>query len=163
MAIRNIVEVLDFAPKHWSASTRLIALIIADHVDIEQKCWPSLRRLQERSGLSRRQVQRILIELEASGAIERVKRYENNRQTSNLYLWKSEAFFESDAIVKLLRSDMDDMGGSDMDVTLRSDASDTLRSDMDGAQNPQKKPSKETSAINPKRKLSTDRIQDASA
>lgn len=88
MSIRAMVSVFDFAPPHWDTSTRLVALVIADHVDDSTgECWPSVARIAYRAGLSPRQVRRILVRLENENVIQRIIRYENNRQTSNRYLW----------------------------------------------------------------------------
>jgi len=108
MSIRAMVSVFDFAPNHWDTSTRLVALVIADHVnDSTGECHPSVSRIAYRSGLSARQVRRILARLENENVIQRITRFENNRQTSNNYLWTN--------LVDLpIRGDIDDRGESDM-------------------------------------------------
>ena len=88
MSIRAMVTVFDFAPAHWDSATRLVALIIADHVnDSTGECHPSIGRVAYRAGLSTRQVRRIIARLEQDNVVKRLSRFENNRQTSNLYLW----------------------------------------------------------------------------
>lgn len=117
MSIRAMVSVMDFAPAHWDSSTRLVAIIIADHVnDSTGECHPSIGRVAYRSGLSTRQVRRIMARLENENVIERKSRFENNRQTSNLYLWTNL---------------VDIPVGGDTHVRGRGDTHDTLRGDTD--------------------------------
>lgn len=64
MSVKHIGLVLDNldAPP----AVKLIAIILADHADGEGLCWPSYRKIAERSGMSERMVRRhikTLIEL----------------------------------------------------------------------------------------------------
>lgn len=138
MSIRAMVSVFDFAPEHWDTSTRLVALILADHVnDSTGECHPSIGRVAYRSGLSTRQVRRIIAKLEADNVVERVKRYENNRQTSNTYLWKN-------LVDIAVRGDTHDRGRGDTHVSLRGDIGDRDGGDIYVIQNHHRNTSKET-------------------
>ncbi len=61
LSVRHIGLVLDHleAP----APVKLVALILADHCDADGFCWPSYRRIAERSCLSERSVRRHVHEL----------------------------------------------------------------------------------------------------
>ena len=83
MSIRAMVTVLDHAPDQWSSGKRLVAIVIADHVDADGVCWPSVNRIAKRAGMSRRQVQTYLKELVSDGVIERLHRTND----SNWYRW----------------------------------------------------------------------------
>ena len=65
MSVRHIGLVLDHleAP----APVKLVALVLADHCDSDGFCWPSYRRLAERSCLSERSVRRHVAGLIAAG------------------------------------------------------------------------------------------------
>lgn len=138
MSIRAMVSVFDFAPLEWDASTRLVALIIADHVnDSTGECHPSIGRVAYRSGLSTRQVRRIIARLEADNVVKRITRFENNRQTSNSYLWTN--------LVDLPdRADTHDRGRADTHVTLRGVTGVRDGGDTHVRQNPNRNTSKET-------------------
>lgn len=133
-----MAQVFDFAPKEWSSAERLVALVIADHVgDSTGECWPSVQRISERSGITARQVQRIVNKLETYGCIERRARFDNNRQTTNIYLWR-------------------DLWTIQVNVTLEGDTPDTPRDgiqdtpegDAHVVQNPNK-----NHKLNPQRNL----------
>lgn len=61
-----------------TALQRLVLLALADHADRENKCWPSQKRLAERTSLSERSVRKILKELEEAGRIVRQRRDRND-------------------------------------------------------------------------------------
>ena len=130
MSIRAMVSVFDFAPLEWDTSTRLVALVLADHVnDSTGECHPSIGRVAYRSGLSTRQVRRIIARLEADNVIKRITRYENNRQTSNTYVWTN--------LVDIpLGGDTHDRGRGDAHDTLRGDTHVRDGGDTDVIQNP---------------------------
>ena len=129
MSIRAMVSVFDFAPAHWDTSTRLIALILADHVnDATGECHPSIARVAYRSGLSTRQVRRIIAKLEAENVIQRKSRFDNNRQTSNLYLWTNLVDLPS-------RADTHVMGRADTHVLPDPDTHDRDGADTHVIQN----------------------------
>jgi len=110
MSIRAMAQVLDFAPEHWTPSTRLVALIIADHVnDSEGSCFPSLKLIAKRSGMSHRQCQRAIALMELDGWVERQIRFDGARQTSNLYLW-------TNPVEKAVRGVIGDIGEGDTGV-----------------------------------------------
>lgn len=133
-----MVTVFDFAPAHWDSATRLVALIIADHVnDSTGECHPSIGRVAYRAGLSTRQVRRIIARLEQDNVVKRMPRFENNRQTSNVYLWTNPVDIR-------IGGDTHDMGRGDMDVTLRAVTHDRDGGDINVRQNPNRNTSKET-------------------
>lgn len=110
MSIRAMAQVLDFAPDHWTPSVRLVAIIIADHVnDSEGSCFPSLKLIARRSGMSQRQCQRSISQMEADGWVTRQVRFDGARQTSNLYLW-------TNPVEIAVRGVIGDMGEGDMGV-----------------------------------------------
>lgn len=122
MSIRAMAQVFDFAPQTWTSAERLVALVIADHVgDSTGECWPSVQRISERSGITPRQVQRIVTRLEAYGVIERRARFENNRQTTNVYVWHNlyaltENVAVGDDIAATPRGDVQDTPGGGLHV-----------------------------------------------
>ena len=84
--IQAIALVLDFAPAHWTSSTRMVAIALADYANTDTgHCWPSLANLSRRSGVSVRQVQRCLREIENDGWIERT---DTHRLGTNLWTWR---------------------------------------------------------------------------
>ena len=89
MSIHAITMVLDFAPEHWIPATRMVALALADRVNQDGICWPSVADLQRRSGLSKRWVQYQLRIIEQDGWIERVGQGSNRcgQPVSNVWRW----------------------------------------------------------------------------
>jgi hypothetical protein len=71
LSVRHIGLVLDHleAP----APVKLVALILADHCDADGFCWPSYRRIAERSCLSERSVRRHVHDLIRSGVVTKVR------------------------------------------------------------------------------------------
>jgi len=66
-AMRSAWDVPDLTPPQ-----RLVALCLGDHADRNgRSCFPSLARIAERTGLSRRTIQRAVDALEAVGFVER--------------------------------------------------------------------------------------------
>jgi len=138
MSIRAMVTVFDFAPPHWDSATRLVALIIADHVnDSTGECHPSIGRVAYRAGLSTRQVRRIIARLEQDNVVKRLSRFENNRQTSNLYLW-------TNPVDVSLGGDAHDRGRGDVSVRDRGDTGDRVGGDVHVIQNHHRNTTKET-------------------
>jgi hypothetical protein len=85
--IQAIALVLDFAPAHWSPSTRMVAIALADYANTDSGlCWPSISSLSRRAGVSGRQVQRCLREIEADGWIERTCGV--HKVGTNLWTWR---------------------------------------------------------------------------
>jgi hypothetical protein len=72
VSIQAIVAVLDFAPDHWSSGVRMVAIAMADRVNMDEggSCWPSIADIGRRTGLDRRTVQRHLRTLEDEGWIQ---------------------------------------------------------------------------------------------
>jgi len=71
MSVRHIGLVLD----HLSAPApvKLVALILADHADSDGVCWPSYRRIAERSCLSERTVRRHVHYLIDRGIVRKLR------------------------------------------------------------------------------------------
>jgi DNA-binding transcriptional ArsR family regulator len=69
-----------------SPTQKLVLLALAEHANDGYACWPSIHRLQERTGLSRRGVQKALRELEQRGLVsaERGGGRSANRYALNL-------------------------------------------------------------------------------
>lgn len=68
MSVSVLTEV--WASSLPSATHKLVLLAFADHVNREGRCWPSMRRIAWKTGLSRRQTRRIVQDLITSGALE---------------------------------------------------------------------------------------------
>ena len=86
--IQCIATVLDFAPPHWHAGTRMVALALADRVNGDWQAWPSIADLSRRTGLSARAVQRYLRVLEDEGVISNHgQRVIDGNAVSNLWTW----------------------------------------------------------------------------
>ena len=86
--IQAIALVLDFAPAHWSSSTRMVAVALGDYVNTDSSyAWPSVANLARRSGISTRQVQRCLRQIERDGWIERATG-DNHRLGTTLWIWR---------------------------------------------------------------------------
>jgi DNA-binding IclR family transcriptional regulator len=85
--IQAIALVLDFAPPHWSPSTRMVAVALADYANTDNgHAWPSVANVARRSGLSTRQVQRCLRQIEKDGWIERQP--DIHRLGTTLWIWR---------------------------------------------------------------------------
>jgi hypothetical protein len=70
------IEVMNWAWQQETptASSKLVLLSLADHANSDGYCWPSMKRVAELSGLSVRQVSRIITELEALGLVSKAAR-----------------------------------------------------------------------------------------
>lgn len=88
--IRAVSAVLDFAPDHWTPAVRIVALALADRVNHEHQCWPSIADVCRRTGLSERSVQMHLRQLEREGVVDRVGQRSNGcgQPVSNLWIWR---------------------------------------------------------------------------
>lgn len=66
VALLNLVWLVKVGPGHGlGLSHKLVLLSLADHANQEtSKCWPSVPRMARRTGVSKRQVQRCIKELE---------------------------------------------------------------------------------------------------
>jgi hypothetical protein len=71
LSVRHIGLVLDHLQA--SAPVKLVALILADHCDADGFCWPSYRRIAERSCLAERTVRRHVHELMDAGVVTKVR------------------------------------------------------------------------------------------
>ena len=65
------------------ANRKLLLLAIADHADDQGWCWPSKKRLSEKTGFKKTGLQAMLKWLEQNQLIERKPHFEGGRQTSN--------------------------------------------------------------------------------
>jgi DNA-binding transcriptional MocR family regulator len=64
----------------------MVAIALADYANTDTgHCWPSIASLSRRSGVSGRQVQRCLREIEADGWIERSSLH---KVGTNLWTWR---------------------------------------------------------------------------
>ncbi|GIV82718.1 MAG: hypothetical protein KatS3mg051_2072 [Anaerolineae bacterium] len=73
MSIRIMTAVWD-SPAITDKHEMLVLLSLADHANDDGYCWPSIRRIAERSRMSERQVYRVLSALEDRGIISRDSR-----------------------------------------------------------------------------------------
>ncbi len=72
-----------FDSKTLGPTERLVMLALADHADDEGKCYPSISRLQDRTGLSERAVQKTVTALRESGHLS--VKVGGGRGNANLY------------------------------------------------------------------------------
>lgn len=86
--IQAMSTVLDFAPAHWTASQRMVALALADRVSADLTCWPSIADISRRTGLHPRSVQRYLRNLEDEQVIERIGKHQYHSGSLSTNLWK---------------------------------------------------------------------------
>lgn len=87
--IQAMSMILDFSRDHWDPSTRLVALALADRVNGDSlECWPSLRDVCRRTGLSERSVQRHLRILEDEGIITNLGQRISKSGTPGSNVWR---------------------------------------------------------------------------
>ena len=70
MSIKLMSRVFD-APPSLNGSNRLTLLVLADHANDEGWCWPGIKGVASKVGVSERQIQYSLTWLEERGCIER--------------------------------------------------------------------------------------------
>ena len=107
MSVRHIGLVLD----HLSAPApvKLVALILADHADSDGVCWPSYRRIAERSCLSERTVRRHIHELIGQGVVRKLRTgggvadSGDREWVTNLYRIDAEILAAMPALFKVVR------------------------------------------------------------
>jgi hypothetical protein len=80
MSIKHVQFALDGVPG-LNAGQRLTLVSLGEWANDEGVCWPSHDTIAKRVGVGRRQVIRILEQLEAMGVVERIER----KQYSNKY------------------------------------------------------------------------------
>lgn len=86
--LRRIASVKSATSDGLSSSARLLLRCLIDYLGNDDCCWPSVRRLSNETGLSVRQCQRILRDLQAAGWIVLESRFRSDgSQTSNLIRW----------------------------------------------------------------------------
>lgn len=71
MSVKHIGLVLDHLKV--KPSTKLVAVILADHADSEGICFPSYRKIAERSGLDERSVRRHVKALIEMGVVSKLR------------------------------------------------------------------------------------------
>jgi DNA-binding transcriptional ArsR family regulator len=88
--IQAVATVLDFAPDHWNSGTRMVAIALADRVNQDGQCWPSVADIARRTGLSARMVKYHLRYLEDEGIITRNGQRigTSGQPVSNLWTWR---------------------------------------------------------------------------
>lgn len=88
--IQAVATVLDFAPDHWNSGTRIVAIALADRVNQDGQCWPSVADISRRTGLSPRMVKYHLRYLEDENVItcngQRIG--SSGQPVSNLWTWR---------------------------------------------------------------------------
>jgi len=71
----------DLAP-----TKKMVLIALADHCDDDGKCWPGLKLVAKKANVTKRTLQRVMVELENDGILRvEERRRENNSQQSNLY------------------------------------------------------------------------------
>lgn len=70
--------------KELTGNHRLAMLAIADSANDEGACWPSVKTLSIKVGVSERQMVRIMNDLIGMGFIQRATRYQGERQTTSV-------------------------------------------------------------------------------
>ena len=84
MSVKVLSEVFD--KSLTSGNARLVLLALADCASEDGACWPSLRKLKKKSGVSEETVRKYLHAFEAIGLISSEERYDvGGRRTSNVY------------------------------------------------------------------------------
>lgn len=88
--IQAVATVLDFAPDHWTSGTRIVAIALADRVNQDGHCWPSVADISRRTGLSGRMVQKHLRYLEEENVItcNGQRMGTSGQPVSNLWTWR---------------------------------------------------------------------------
>ncbi|HEY7823361.1 MAG TPA: helix-turn-helix domain-containing protein, partial [Acidimicrobiia bacterium] len=62
------------------STNKLVLLALADHANADGECWPSMKRIAERSDISPRQVSRAINELVELGLVEKASRRRHGGQ-----------------------------------------------------------------------------------
>ncbi len=102
--------------KKTKGSTRVVLFILADMANEKNQCYPSLATIAERANIDRRQVIRIIKDLEAAGIISVFRRKESEgRNQSNIFT------ILGVVTCRPLPSDMQTTTPSDMQTTTPSD------------------------------------------
>jgi hypothetical protein len=76
------IEALNWAWEQpvQKAATKLVLLALADHSNSDGECWPSMKRIAERSDISARHVSRAIDELVTLGLVEKASRRRHGGQ-----------------------------------------------------------------------------------
>ena len=70
-----------------SSGAKLVLLALADHANDDGECWPGMKRIAEKCGMSARQVSNHVTGLEIAGLIETTRRCRNDHKYST-YLYQ---------------------------------------------------------------------------
>lgn len=80
MSVKHVQFALDGVPG-LTATQRMVLVSLGEWANDDGICWPSHDRIATRTGVGRRQVMRIIDQLETMGVVEKVER----KQYSNIY------------------------------------------------------------------------------
>jgi DNA-binding transcriptional MocR family regulator len=90
MSIKAVGMILEHSSSTLNPSEVLVLIAIANHVDDQGRSWPSLDKIAKNAHLSRRQVIRVIRQLEEKGEIEiTTRKQENDLHNTNLYTLNS--------------------------------------------------------------------------
>jgi hypothetical protein len=64
---------------------KMALLMLANYADSHGKCWPSVGKLMDDCGMSRKQVQRCMTKLEGINLVRREGQMRSYGQTTNMY------------------------------------------------------------------------------
>jgi hypothetical protein len=96
------------------ASTKLVAMIMGDHANTKNECWPSKAKLARRCSLSKGTISRALKELQEWGLLDvEAREHENGKPRSNKYTLRLDRVAPPDA---LDRSTIDPSPGDDEEI-----------------------------------------------
>lgn len=88
LLVQRIVRIKHAGSAELTPAARCILRSLADHAGESAECWPAVRRLAADAGISVRQTQRILRQLQATGWISSRPRWRpDGSQTSAVYVW----------------------------------------------------------------------------
>lgn len=71
MSVKHIGLVLDHLD--IKPAPKLVAVVLADHADVDGICWPSYRRIAQRTGLDERTVRRHIATLIDLGVVTKIR------------------------------------------------------------------------------------------
>jgi len=113
MSIRLMTQVWEKSKATGSAL--LVLLALADNANDESYCWPSLNTISKKSRVNKRQVIRIIKDLETMGEIRVQHRYNGINSKTNIY-WITPPVGDVEPLTST-GSDTMSLGGSGLDVT----------------------------------------------
>jgi len=71
MAFRLVLEAIN--NRNLRGSAKLVAILLADYANEKGMAWPSVETLAKKSGLSTRQIQRVLPQIEGAGLMIKIR------------------------------------------------------------------------------------------